>query len=59
MRDAKKNADGHTFAELYATAINPITAAVKAHGNGDQNRPSNLHPRKVHYKCQGKHRLVE
>ena len=57
MRDATKNADGHTFKELYDAAVETTTGKVKAHGNGDQNRPSNIHPRKVHYKCQGKFRV--
>ena len=52
-----KNADGYTFKELYDAAAKPAPAKVKAHGDGDQNRPPNLHPRKVHYKCQGKHRF--
>jgi hypothetical protein len=57
MPNETRNLDGKTFAELYATAIEPEMEKVKVHGNGDQNRPPNTHPRKVHYKCQGKHRV--
>lgn len=53
-----KKADSHTSKELYDAAIKPAPTKVKTHGNGDQNRPPNPHPRKVHYKCQGKFRLV-